>query len=69
MIVDLALKWPKKAQKSPKKPKKAEFLKLTCRPKKIQKSPLASPLPDHPPAKPTQPTRLPEPINGRLADG
>ena len=58
MIVDLALKWPKKAKKKSKTMIWAEFLKLTCRPKKIQKNPLASPL------NPT--TRPPNPLN-RLA--
>ena len=51
-----------------------EFLKSTCKPKKVQKNPTCKPIKpdhplDHPPAKPAQPTRPPEPINGRLADG
>ena len=51
-----------------------EFLKSTCKPKKVQKNPTCKPIkpdhpPDHPLAKPAQPTRPPEPINGRLADG
>ena len=37
-----------------------EFLKSTCKPKKVKKNPTCKPIkPDHPP----------EPINGRLADG
>ena len=44
-----------------------EFLKSTCKPKKVQKNPTCKPIkPDHPAA---QPTRPPEPINGRLVDG
>ena len=51
-----------------------EFLKSTCKPKKVKKNPTCKPIkpdhpPDHPLAKPAQPTRPPEPINGRLADG
>ena len=47
-----------------------EFLKSTCKPKKVQKNPTCKPIkPDHPPAKPGQSTRPPEPINGRLANG
>ena len=47
-----------------------EFLKSTCKPKKVKKNPTCKPIkPDHPPAKPAQPTRPPEPINGRSADG
>ena len=64
----------KMAQKSLKKSKTmiwTEFLKSTCKPKKVQKNPTRKPIkpdhpPDHPPAKPAQPTRPPEPINGRI---
>ena len=51
-----------------------EFLKSTCKPKKVQKNPTCKPIkpdhpPDHLPVKPAQPTCPPEPINRRLADG
>ena len=68
-MVDLALKWPKKAPKSSYGLIWAEFLKLTCRPKKSKKAHLQAYKPDHPPAKPAQPTRPPEHFNGRLTDG
>ena len=44
-----------------------EFLKSTCKPKKVKKNRTCKPIkPDHPPAKPAQPTRPPEPINERI---
>ena len=47
-----------------------KFLKSTCKPKKVQKKPTCKPIkPDHLPAKPAQPTRPPELINERLANG